>query len=92
MKMRFASKDSEGNIERNADGSIKHEYGGYEQVNYLYDRNLVLSRSEFRSLAHGRQAYSAGARSAFTHRRSPGPLGPAHQGISLGFHTWMFDF
>ena len=51
VKMRFASKNSAGVIERNADGSIKNEYGGYEQVNYLYDRNLVLSRSEFRSLA-----------------------------------------
>ena len=50
VRQRHYAKNANGTPRVNPDGTLV-EYGGYEQVNYMFDRNVVLSKGEFRALA-----------------------------------------
>ena len=51
VQQRDYAKHPDGTPKLKADGSLEHEYGGYDQVNQMFDRNVVLSKGEFRALA-----------------------------------------
>ena len=51
VQLRNYAKNDDGTPKLKADGSLFFEYGGYDQVNQMFDRNVVLSKGEFRALA-----------------------------------------